>query len=674
MSIKCTSHRRASNRLRARLLRHRGGAGAEAERLAWALLSAFFVRGERFEGAGAVRTKAFRTLFAHALLLACLSGAETAKGQDAVVVVEPSTIRSIGGITAFERDKYITIHASPFEGDLTEPVYRYVTEELGVHYGRDGGVQSGLLSKTPEDPKKPGFPDVEWMKREGAKQQKQFQFGFPSYDPKQTREVVLCTHPQWMMGMPSQDFASFGPKSPEAAAEFCAQYLKHFWDGERRPYIYEVFNEPFVHAKEIGTNVEEMSHQHLVTARRIRELVPGMLIGGYTAAWAEVEARNFEHWNNWQKKFMDIAGEEMDFFSTHLYDGKNIKGTEAERTGSNTEAILDLIDSYSFLSYGVAKPQVFSEYGRIVQRKKGTKYPYSPKRVGRLIRSLNGMNMMFMDHPDRLLKCVPFVLTIGSWTYEKYGEDEPWEYLLFRKVGDNLVITELEHFYRFWKGVDGERRVSHSTDPDIRVHAIADGLRLHVVMANLDTKARTVDLQGLADLKPAKVSLRRLTTHGEVPTFSQTTLLDLPQSQKLEVGESAMLIIDLAKTLEPAATVEEKRVYATSYLQAIEQDKPISFVFKNVPTGQGTAYLRLAIGREQDRQRTPSVVLNGQSLEVPTDWAGGDQAGRKMFFGLLEIPVPMALVSNETRVEIGFPDSGGKVASAVLQVNLRNDH
>ena len=87
-----------------------------------------------------------------------------------------------------------------------------------------------------------------------------------------------------------------------------------------------------------------------------------------------------------------------------------------------------------------------------------------------------------------------------------------------------------------------------------------------------------------------------------------------------------------------------------------------------VPTGKGTAVLRLGIGREHNKSLKPTVRIVGQSLAVPDDWAGGDQAGRKNFFGMIEVPVPMDLVTQDTSVEITFPDDGGKVASATLQV------
>ncbi|MEM9204596.1 MAG: beta-agarase [Actinomycetota bacterium] len=593
------------------------------------------------------------------------------------VTVDPSSVRSIGGITTLEREKYIVIHASPDDGDTDDEKFRYIEEELEAHFGRDGGVQSGQLQATPADPDNPGMPDVEHMRRAGAAFQAERAERPHRFRPEVLREVVLCTHPEWMMGLETNDYASFGPKTPEAAAEFAAQFLKHYYTDESRPQYYEVFNEPFVKAKPMGTNVRAMAEQHAVTARRIRELLPDddIMIGGYSAAWAEVEARNFSHWNGWQKMFMDVAGHEMDFFSIHLYDGINVEGTHAERTGSNVVANMDLIDAYSFIKFGVAKPQAITEYGRIDRSPDNRVVPDRMRRMGGLLASFNGMLLMYMDHPDRLIKTVPYILGVAAWTYNFDGgmrstEDIPSSFLLFRRAGDNYVTTELDKFYRLWKGVNGERRIMTATDPDVRCHYFADGLRHTAVMHNMDDVARVVQLSGVDDLDITKVTLRSLTTHGETPDLFERTLFGVPEQLTLEPGQTALLMMDLRHEYPAEQTILETRVYAENYLEAIEADQPIEFTYQNVPTGEGDAVLRLSIGRVPGLSLQPQVWVNETEVEVPTDWAGGTQEGRPTFFGMIPVKVPAEALAEETTVKLVFPDSGGKVAAAVLQTNL----
>jgi hypothetical protein len=40
-----------------------------------------------------------------------------------------------------------------------------------------------------------------------------------------------------------------------------------------------------------------------------------------------------------------------------------------------------------------------------------------------------------------------------------------------------------------------------------------------------------------------------------------------------------------------------------------------------------------------------------------------------MFYGMVELQVPMQALKDESVVSLTYPDDGGKIASAVLQVN-----
>jgi hypothetical protein len=187
---------------------------------------------------------------------------------------------------------------------------------------------------------------------------------------------------------------------------------------------------------------------------------------------------------------------------------------------------------------------------------------------------------------------------------------------------------------------------------------------------NLDRAPKRVELAGLSPLKVAGCALRTLTTHGDEPVLSERKLKAVPTSLKLAQGEAALLLIDLEKPVRPVQAVREHRVYATEYLKDINAGQPVGFTFRDVPTGSGTAVLRISPGRELGKQVLPdSVTMNGRALAIPTNWAGDDQAGRANFFGMIEVPVLMNALQKESRVEIRYPDSGGKVACVVLQVN-----
>ncbi|MEM6313450.1 MAG: beta-agarase, partial [Planctomycetota bacterium] len=271
------------------------------------------------------------------LLLAAVLAAPTV--EPATVTIEPRTVRSIGGVTELDRRQFLTIHATPGDGDITDDEHRWLNEHLQVSYGRDGGYQSWMMTTIPADPSNPDMPDVAFMAEAGAEAVRERQSS-PRYTPQFWRDVILCTHPETTVARPDNTHTTWGPRTIDAAAEFTAQFLRHYYDDQTRPTHIEVFNEPFIKIRSLGSSVQAMSQQHITTARRIRELNPDVQVGGYSAAWMEVEARDFAHWNGWMKTFIDIAGAEMDFLSYHVYDGSNAGGADANRTGSNSEALL----------------------------------------------------------------------------------------------------------------------------------------------------------------------------------------------------------------------------------------------------------------------------------------------------------------------------------------------
>ncbi|MEM0913715.1 MAG: glycosyl hydrolase [Planctomycetota bacterium] len=616
------------------------------------------------------------TLSAFASLIACAAAPLVAASTS--VEVAPDTRLSIGGVSDFEREKYITIHATPAEPDISDEQIRYIEDVLEVSYGRDGGIQTGTLRNTPADPNNPDMPDVEYLKTQGAQQVADWAARQPRFKPESMREVVLCTHPEYMTGLPGNESAEFGPRTPEAAAEFVAQFLKNYYTDETRPKYYEVFNEPFIKARKLDTTAEVMSEQHNVVARRIKELTPDVMVGGYSAAWMELEARDFEHWEGWMKMFMDVAGDEMDFISYHLYDGVNVEGTHAIRTGSNVQAVMDMIDTYSYLKWGYAKPVMITEYGRIIKEETDKPWPDRLRREGPVIRSFMGMLMTYMEHPDRVLKAVPFILGVGSWTYNVQGgmhssEDAPSDFLLYRRAGDNYVLTELALFYEFWKGVHGERRLVEIDNPDIRAHYFADGLRHTLVLHNFDDAPQEVSLTGFDDLDIAKVTNRSLQVHGEIPTLDEQALFGLPETMTLEPGETVALLLDLKRATDADQTLTRSRHYPTDYLHEIKAGEPVTVSFEDVPGGVGDGLLRVAIGRDQSLSLQPTVSVNGQAIDVPDNWKGGLQRGRGMFYGVIEVPVPGELLEGDVDVTLEFPDAGGRVATVVLQRDLLGD-
>jgi len=608
--------------------------------------------------------------------LAVLAGA-TAQQQEpasvtATVTFAPSCLRNIGGVTELRREQFFTIHASPDEHEITDADFRFLVNELEVSFGREGGSRSWWRSQTPAAPKGPDFPDIGAIRRFG-RQARDLRIQRGRNNPAHWREMILCTHPESFYARPDNNSAPWGPRSVEGAAEFTARYLKAFWNDDERPRYLEVFNEPFIKLKKLGGTMEDLCRQHVAVARRVRELCPKVLVGGPAQAWPEFQLRGFQHWTSGMKRFMDLAGPEMDLFSTHIYDGtdKEWKVGTYRRTGSNAEAILDLIDAYSFLRFGAAKSQVILEFGLIPTPPGVNGRPYDPTVAGQMVHTTIAQLMMFMDHPDRIIKVVPFILAKANWTYELEGcsEETPYPFLLWRKKGGKYLLTDLALYYRFWKGLRGRWLWSTSSDPDVGCHLFDDRHRLFAVLCNLDDHPHAVGLVWKGRPSVARASLRSFSCTGDGPQLVETQLSTLPTTLRPGVGEAAMLVIVLRTAPPVRRQVHECRCYADTCLQDIEANRPVTFHFTEVPVGQGTAVLRFGLSRPHGHTLRPSVRVNGQAVPTPADWAGDDQRYRNGFFGVIEVPVPMELITSDTRVECTFPDSGGKVASAVLQVN-----
>ena len=149
-----------------------------------------------------------------------------------------------------------------------------------------------------------------------------------------------------------------------------------------------------------------------------------MKVIGYSAAWPSMEINNFAHWDENMKMFMDVAGADMDAFATHLYDGVNVTGQNNKRSGSNSEAILDLIETYSHTKWGTVKPHAITEYGAIAS---GYGDNYTDIESIQTVRGINHMLFNLLDRENKIDISIPFITDKSTWhinagnNYQPYG-------------------------------------------------------------------------------------------------------------------------------------------------------------------------------------------------------------------------------------------------------------
>ncbi|MEO1451911.1 MAG: hypothetical protein AAFV07_20435, partial [Bacteroidota bacterium] len=412
------------------------------------------------------------------LLCLCSLIPELLKAQD-TIDINLDVRHIVGNTSEFDRSKFIVLHAGITDNEWDSDAQRQsLLEDYDVYLGRNNGSIVWEYNNTQEDAGNPGWPSLSQMQSRGANAVNWYA-NRPEAHQFENRTANMqiggqefmfpngqLTNPPGNSGITPWAYADF-----DALAEFYANYLTYYFgnggaDGRQRPRMVEVMNEPFVKANKLGTTRLEMTRMHNIVAERIKQDHPDILVGGYTAAHPAFEAADFNHWKNNWKLFIDTAGANMDFFSFHLYDFLNQPDkpwNEKQRRGSNIEAIMDMINHYSYLRLGETKPWSISEFGWFCPDCDG---PYYPERDWFNIRSFNLMMLQLMERPDQILNAIPFMILKARWAHNT-SQDEYNTYgpRLMRELGEQpgepahggWVYTEFIKFFELWANVKGTR-------------------------------------------------------------------------------------------------------------------------------------------------------------------------------------------------------------------------
>ncbi|BAX78462.1 hypothetical protein [Labilibaculum antarcticum] len=581
------------------------------------------------------------------------------------VTVDFSASKSYGNISSLDRAKFFNMHATANSFNQEELSY---LQKLDVGFGRSFGAPTvgnksiqGLMSKE------------QHMKNIQKSRSNYLKY---KHSPiNLSRDLIYTSHPTSEHGNYGFEWkglnADYTKEVDYVVTEFKELYGKKE-DGEvPLPKFYEPLNEPFVHTTDIkGAKAEdvrlEMSRFHKALAIGLHKEVPELKIGGFSSAWPSVELWDFRHWEERMKLFMDVAGAEMDFLSYHIYDGKNVTGGDSFRTGSNAEAIMDLVDAYGAIKWGQPKPIVFSEHGMTRPDWQGT--PYSELRDWKNIRSYNHQIMQFMDRPDQILKVVSFITGKAEW-FKTPGND-PYPWVILRKVNGKYEWTHLIKLYEFWKDVKGNYTDIQSSDPDVLTHAFVDNNKAYIVLSNLELHESKVDLnfKNLPNVKSLKI--RRLFLANGKPNLETESISTDTKELALRKDEAVILEYTFKKKLKQNKHLTLTNYYASEYLKPIEDKKPIAFEMNKVKPNVERASLKLGIARPLDKSLQANLTFNGQKIDFPIDWKGYDQADRIKtgFFGVIEVNIPSEMIKENNFIKLTFNENGGRVSSVKLSV------
>ncbi|MFR9573253.1 MAG: carbohydrate binding domain-containing protein [Rikenellaceae bacterium] len=608
----------------------------------------------------------------------------TLAASGAVISFDPTVKRYLVNgegeeVSSFDRGKYINIHASTY----TDTDVLNFLSEYGVGYGRNFW----------------GPADVAY--------QKTGEYGvWPSYstNPNTTIHTVnkgfICTqHPNDKGVMYEWDDDKI-----KLSGEYAAEYFNN--TVSTVPEYFEPFNEPFVHSYDgtfsgtNSTNSQEMrvkiSEYFKQSAIAIHNCAPlaNMKVIGYAAAYPafEVTAGSdavgglFGQWRTAMKLFMDHAGDHMDGYSVHLYDGINVEGTSTLRSGSNAEAILDLVESYEYHRNGKVTPFAISEYGGIDAETSGS--AYTEPGSNRCIGSINKLIFSLIEREDIMLTSIPFIGEKSQWyitaanNFGCYGSIlwKPTTTPTQEDVDNNFANVVWEYtpkikFYELWKGVSGERFDITSTNPDIQTLALRNGSEVYIALNNLDDAEQTIYFSNIAEGATfSSVEVRSLeSSFASGIIYNVTNYSDLPTSLTLKAEETVIIKASLGGDSSTSNEIRSKRYYSGEDMKLISNN--MSWSFSNVAVPQyGRAVARVSIGRRYNYDKAATCKINGVSVEVPTNWRGYDQTSRSdgYFFGMIEIPFDVSLLNeNGTQsVDLTFNDvDGGYVTSVVLKVD-----
>jgi len=599
----------------------------------------------------------------------------------------------VGEISSFDRAKFVTIHADVTEQEWTSgtnAVPDFMDDFLNgydVYLGRNtGGITWWLNNIITEDPNRPGFADSMSVKQSGQSVKNGYAAKTNLHPYELRNDQIICAqlHPFWPDGKKTQkgwalsqtDNATtpFGT----ATGEYMGRFIRDFFGnggtlGQPRPNLVEVVNEPLWELVTNGTeDPAKIFRFHNSVASEIKKLNSDIQVGGFCDAFPDLEKNSFQEWEERWKLFMDVSGENMDFWSIHLYDFPAFNGLQRYRKGAQMEATLDMMEHYSYLKFGEAKPFLVSEFGAQTHDYNNI---WSPYRDWLHMKSANAMMLQFMDRPQLVTKLINYIMLKAEWGYNA-STGKTWASRLMRKANEpesytgEWVYTDMVKMFQLWADVKGTRVDSKANNIDVLNDSYVDGNKIYVLICNLDlenSKQLKINLLGSTQ-QVQEVKIRQLKLVGDSPEMIETNFTDVPES--IEIAPEGTLVVEYTANanIQIDETSAEKKYYATEYLKPIIGNQTLVFEVMDVEYGQnGEAILRLGIGREHGKEIFPEVKINGTTLKVPSDYKGDDQQDRLTFFGVLEIDVPYDLIQSNNTINIKFPDSGGYVSSVALR-------
>jgi len=384
---------------------------------------------------------------------------------------------------------------------------------------------------------------------------------------------------------------------------------------------------------------------------------------------------NFD-WFQWEviwKGFMDVAGDDMDFYSVHMYDWP-IYDAEGgvKRSGGHVEALLEMIESYDVQENGInnRKPLVISEYGAV---NNGWDFkPHDKRYDWECLKPFSSMLMQYLERPDYIELSMPFTPIKAQW-----GDNAsaPYHYKMMRDDdGDgNWEWSDYIKWFELWDDIEGTRVDTQSTDPDIQVDAYVEGKVAYLILNNLENEETSIGLNFFEDFNnPIQdIRIKQLFLEGTSNiVLADDTTTDVPNSITLKGDATMVLKYTFANNINVNQTSVEKKFHgdavSDNQRRAIKGGNNRFFVKGvEIPTdaSKSEALLKVTVSLFDAPDNEPGflsiekLIFNGVEVPTPLDWRGGQQL-RSKWFGTLEIPIPTNLIQVSNTIDIDFKHVG----------------
>ncbi len=594
------------------------------------------------------------------LLFAAVFVSANAEAQNGAITIDPTTQRYLGDESTFIREKFVGLHTlnTKDDADFTQfkKLYNIDQSYIGsrLFYHPAAKVKQRVIPAVKRQYN--GVREVNDFVATGT---------LGAIYPDKTTDYSMQNNEPFITEL----------------AQYIAKSYRDEWDMVPR-YI-EPLNEPMVHANDytaqgkkyvqskIAKIIGDICYYHSEIGKAIRATpeLKNMQIMGFASAFPEFESGNFTLWNNRFKRFIDIAGNDIDILSVHLYDGAGINNQGGRRSGSNSDAILDILQTYSYIATGRVMPIAVTEYGRLVPNQPG--YPadksvnnYEPVTNSQAVRSQLHMSMSFADRQNELVITTPF--SIGK----AKGNQQYSRACLWIHTGDNKYkLTERRYFFEMWKDIKGYRVEVKSSNIDVQAAAYMSGNEVYLMINNLNDLSQTLDLDMLTTSGLKEVSIKSLKIfEDKTPELEVTQMKKAPEKITLDYGQTVVITYKYKSAPKIANRVVRNKYYSKEYLKEIVANSANLFPFTGVKSAKGSGVLRVSVGRDHSQSLNPVVMVNNKRVEYSGDIIKGyDQSTRKRFFGTLEIPFDGSLlVDGDNTVSVTFPDAGGHVSSVII--------